>query len=102
VLQFLLHRLLDLHGVDAHLLKYEVGHLTPFLQDAMQQVHRLDGLLAGLLGSGYCFLNSLLGLDRKFVECHILLLSFNFLSFYTRLVSNDVPIIRVCHLGTEM
>ena len=83
VLQLLLHEILNLCGVDTQLLEDEVGYVSAFLQDALEQMHRLDDLLASVLRGVDCFLYGFLRLDGEFVECHIdsfLVCCFYFLS----------------------
>ena len=67
VLQFRLHQRLNLPAVDTQLLK-EIGtYILPFVHDAKEQVHRLDGLLLVLLGCKQSLLNGLLCLNCEFV-----------------------------------
>ena len=69
---FALEHVLHLHGVHAELLEDEVGHVLGLRHDALQQVYRLDGLLAAALRGVDRLLDGLLRLDCKLVECHIL------------------------------
>ena len=60
------------HGLlaDAQFLEDELRHLLAHLQNAAEQVLRLDGLLPLASGAGHCFLHGLLRLDCKFVQVH--------------------------------
>ena len=65
-------------AVHAQLAKEVVGDVLALLHDAVEQVHRLDGLLASRLRTTGSSLHGLLRLDSKLVECHSSIL----LSFY--------------------
>ena len=70
VLHVAAHQGVDLLWVDAELLEEELHHVGGLLADACKQVHRLNALLAVLLGYVGGSLNSLLCFDSQFVECH--------------------------------
>ena len=80
MLEFLLHQFFNLHGIDAQLLKDEIGNVATFLQHSLQQVGGLNSLLSALLGGVDGLLHHFLRFDCKLVECHIItFLSFLFL-----------------------
>ena len=70
------HKSIYLLSVNSKFLEYEIGNVAAFLQYTLEEVYRLNALLSALLGSIDGSLHGLLCLNRKFVECHILLLSY--------------------------
>ena len=102
MLELLLHETLNLHGIDAKFLEHKVRHVAPLLQDTLQEVHRLDGLLVSHLRCVHSFLDGFLSFDCKFVECHILS-SFLFLVLMvTPLQHQSIDQTSGCDILTEL
>ncbi len=102
MLELLLHETLNLHGIDAKFLEHKVRHVAPFLQDTLQEVHRLNGLLVSHLRCVHSLLDGFLSFDCKFVECHILF-SFLFLVLmFTPLHHQSIDQTSSCDILTEL